>query len=156
MATAQSLAETTAMHLSMSRTLMRSPASRYTQLPPNEAARSLAVTVSSGVKTPLSMASIMSSSVMIFVTLAGKPGSSAFFSNSTVPVSFSIRIADGAAMVSAGASASAEADRGIISRDTVRARHRIFFMAPSGIHACFCQEPMNAGSRVFTGLPDYV
>jgi hypothetical protein len=36
--------------------------------------------MSSGPKTPFSMASIRSSSVMILVTLAGKPGSSAFFS----------------------------------------------------------------------------
>ena len=68
---------------------------------------------------------------MIFVTLAGKPGSSAFFSNSTVPVSFSIRIAEGAAMVSAGVSAQADRGRQAQSRDRVRTRQNNCFMAPS-------------------------
>ena len=68
---------------------------------------------------------------MIFVTLAGKPGSSAFFSKSTVPVSFSIRMAEGAAMVSAGASARAGSGRQAQSRDRVRIKQKNCFMAPS-------------------------
>ena len=79
-ATAQSFAETTAMHLSISLTLICSPASRYTQLPPKDAARSLAMTVSSSLSLPASISSTMSSIVMIFVMLAGNPGSCAFFS----------------------------------------------------------------------------
>ena len=59
--------------------------------------------MSSGLSAPFSIASKIRSIVMILVTLAGKPGSSAFFSYRTSPVSFSIRIADGAAIVSAGA-----------------------------------------------------
>ena len=84
------------MHLSMSLTLICSPASRYTQLPPKEAARSLAVTVSSRLSFPLSMSSTMSSMVITLVTLAGKRRSRAFFSYITVPVSFSISSAEGA------------------------------------------------------------
>ena len=80
MATAQSLAETTAMHLSISLTLICSPASRYTQLPPKEAARSLAVTVSLSRALPLSMSSTISSMVITLVTLAGKSRSWLFFS----------------------------------------------------------------------------
>ena len=45
-----------------------------------EAARALAVTVSSRESFPASMSSTMSSSVMILVTLAGSIRSSAFFS----------------------------------------------------------------------------
>ena len=121
------------MHLSISRTLMRSPASRYTQLPPKEAARALATTVSSGLSAPFSMASMISSIVMILVTLAGKPGSSAFFSYSTSPVSFSIRITDGAAIDSAGFSAAAAwaGQRGSASRLTASTKQTVRFIAPS-------------------------
>ena len=99
MAMAQSFAETTAMHLSISSTLICSPSSRYTQLPPKDAARALAVTVSSSFSLPLSMSSTMSSIVITFVTLAGNMRSCAFFSYSTSPVYFSISIADGAEML---------------------------------------------------------
>ena len=101
MATAQSLAETTAMHLSISRTVICSPSSRYTQLPPKEAALALAVTTSSRLSLPLSMSSMISSIVITLVTLAGNRRSCAFFSYSTVPVSFSISSADGAETLSA-------------------------------------------------------
>ena len=98
MATAQSLADTTAMHLSMSLTLICSPSSRYTQLPPKEAALALAVTVSSRRIFPASRSSTISSMVITLVTLAGKPLLWASFSYSTSPVSFSISMAEGAVM----------------------------------------------------------
>jgi hypothetical protein len=47
------------------------------------------------------MASTMSKMVITFVTLAGSRGVSASFSYSTRPELFSIRIAEGAAMVMA-------------------------------------------------------
>ena len=80
MATAQSLAETTAMHLSMSETVMRSPSSSHTWLPPMEAASAEAVTSSESVISPPSTASAMSSMVITLVTEAGGRRSSAFFS----------------------------------------------------------------------------
>ncbi len=80
MATAQSLAETTAMHLSISETVICSPSSSQIWLPPMEAALELAVTIVSSVMSPLSTASAMSSIVMTLVTEAGEPRSFAFFS----------------------------------------------------------------------------
>ena len=77
------------------------------------------------------MASMMSSMVMILVTLAGKPGSSAFFSYSTSPVSFSIRIADGAAMDNTGASAAEARGQGSASRLRARIKLTVRFIAPS-------------------------
>ena len=77
------------------------------------------------------MASMMSSMVMILVTLAGKPGSSAFFSYSTSPVSFSIRIADGAAMFSTGASAAAAWAQGSADRHRARIKLTVRFIASS-------------------------
>ena len=71
-ATAQSLAEATAMHLIISSTVRLSPSSSQIWLPPMEAAALLAVTLSSIEIVPASTASAISSSVMIFVTLAGE------------------------------------------------------------------------------------
>ena len=70
-ATAQSLAETTATHFIMSETESCSPTSSQIWLPPMEAARSEAVTMSSSASSPESTASAMSSSVMTLVTEAG-------------------------------------------------------------------------------------
>ena len=65
-----------------------------------------------------------------YVRLKGDDGSgsSAFFSNRTSPVSFSIRIAEGAATLNAGPSARAA---GAASRNRTRIRLTIRFMAPS-------------------------
>ena len=97
-ATAQSFADTTEMHLSISWTLIFSPSSRKTQLPPKEAALSDAITVSSSEISPFSIASTMSSMVITFVTLAGAMRSCAFFSYITSPLCFSIKTAEGALM----------------------------------------------------------
>ena len=70
-ATAQSLAETTAMHFIISATLICSPCSSHIWLPPMLSARAEAVTVSSSDSSPESTASAASSSVMTFVTDAG-------------------------------------------------------------------------------------
>ena len=80
MAQAQSLAEDTAMDLSISATLICSPTFRYTWLPPLAAAASEAVTMSSHRIFPPSIASMISSMVMTLVTLAGARGSRALFS----------------------------------------------------------------------------
>ena len=80
MAQAQSLAELTAMDLSISLTVMVSPTFRYTWLPPLAAAASEVVTVSSMEILPLSMASMISSMVITLVTLAGAKRAWAFFS----------------------------------------------------------------------------
>ena len=80
MATAQSLAELTAMHLIISSTVICSPSLSQIWLPPMAHALVLAVTTASVESRPLSSCSKMSSSVMIFVTLAGERRSSAFFS----------------------------------------------------------------------------
>ena len=80
MATAQSLAELTAMHLIISSTVICSPSLSQIWLPPMVHALALAVTTVSVESRPLSSCSKMSSSVMIFVTLAGERRSSAFFS----------------------------------------------------------------------------
>ena len=79
-ATAQSFALTTATHLSISDTLMRSPSSSHIWLPPMDAAAGEAETMSFGSIPPPSMASMIRSMVIIFVTLAGEQCSCAPFS----------------------------------------------------------------------------
>lgn len=72
-------------------------------LPPIDAACALPVTVSSYESAPESMASIVSSSVITFVTLAGSRGVCSSLAKSTVPVCFSIKRAEGASSVSSSA-----------------------------------------------------
>ena len=79
-ATLASLPEDTAMHLIMVSRVCTSPAARYTWEPPMELAYSLVVTWSVRLTFPLSMASKVRSSVMIFVMLAGLRRSAAFCS----------------------------------------------------------------------------
>ena len=74
------------MDLTISSTVMVSPAFRNTWLPPLAAAASEAVTMSPQPIWPESMASIMSSRVITFVTLAGASLSCSFPFSSTVPV----------------------------------------------------------------------
>ena len=154
-ATAQSFAETTAIHLSISLTLMRSPSSRYTQLPPKDAARALAVTVSSRLIFPLSMASTMRSMVMTFVTLAGNRRLCASFSYRSVPVSFSISTAEGADMVMSpsrsGSSAKAGAEPSNIAKHSKKTK--VLFMSSSH----FALTQAYALSRAaMPGLQNYV
>ena len=75
MAQAQSLAEDTAMDFIISSTVMLSPTFKNTWLPPFAAAASEVVTESPQLILPLSMASMMRSMVITFVTLAGASGS---------------------------------------------------------------------------------
>ena len=74
------MADTTATHFMSSATLISSPCSSQTWLPPIPAAREEAVTVSSRESAPSSTASAASSRVITFVTEAGARGSSAPFS----------------------------------------------------------------------------
>ena len=131
MATAQSLAELTAMHLSISSTLICSPSLSQIWLPPMELAWALAVTMSLVSSWPLSSCSMMSSSVMIFVTLAGDRFSSAFFSYNTVPVERSIRIADGADIFSSSSVGCAIAGVSSSSAASSRQIHRFICSALS-------------------------
>lgn len=64
-------------------------------LPPIDAACALPVTVSSYESAPESMASMVKSSVITFVTLAGSRGVCSSLAKSTVPVCFSIKRAEG-------------------------------------------------------------
>ena len=73
-ATAQSLAEAMAMHLSSSSTVRVSPSLSQTWLPPMEAAWAEAVTVSVRASSPRSMASQAKRRVITLVTLAGSRG----------------------------------------------------------------------------------
>ena len=72
------------------------------------AALALAITVSSKLISPASIASAIRRIVITFVTLAGSSFLSASFSYSTEPVSRSIRIAEGAGITSSEASAGTE------------------------------------------------
>ena len=95
-ATAQSLADTTAMHFIISRTLIRSPSARYTQLPRKDAARALCGdgVVRESVPPrypPLSAAASSPSSRSPEGSACAPP-----FSYSTSPVAFSISTAHGA------------------------------------------------------------
>ena len=69
------------------------------------------------------MASMVSSSVIILVTLAGSSFSCSFLANSTVPVSFSISTAEGADTSTARALT--------LSSNTAPISARIFFMMTS-------------------------
>ena len=145
-ATAQSFAETTAMHLSISATLICSPCARYTQLPPKLAARVLAVTVSASDMRPESTSSAMSSIVITFVTLAGKPRSCAFFSYSTSPVTFSISTADGADTLgtapagSAGAAQAAGDSSAAVAAKSKNRMEKRFILLPVPSQTSFCSR----------------
>ena len=102
-ATAASLPETTHTALMRSSTRICSPSLSQIWLPPIDAACALPVTVSSYESAPESMASIVSSSVITFVTLAGSRGVCSSLAKSTVPVCFSIKRAEGASSVSSSA-----------------------------------------------------
>ena len=95
-ATDASLPEAMTMHLIRVSTVWISPSSRNTWDPPIDFAWALVTTSSVRRIFPDCRASKIRISVMIFVTLAGFLGSSAFFSQITVPVDASMRIADGA------------------------------------------------------------
>ena len=86
-----------------SSTRICSPSLSQIWLPPIDAACALPVTVSSYESAPESMASIVSSSVITFVTLAGSRGVCSSLAKSTVPVCFSIKRAEGASSVSSSA-----------------------------------------------------
>ena len=89
-ATAASLPETTHTALMRSSTRICSPSLSQIWLPPIDAACALPVTVSSYESAPESMASMVKSSVITFVTLAGRRRSCALCSKSTSPVDRSI------------------------------------------------------------------
>ena len=95
-ATAASLALATIVAFTISSTLMVSPGSSQISEPPMDAAWAEAVTVSSHCIFPLSSASMTKISVITLVIEAQALTSWEFFSNSTVPVSASIRTAAGA------------------------------------------------------------
>ena len=141
-ATAQSFAETTQMHFSISLTLIFSPCSRYTQLPPKDAARSEAMTVSSRLISPRSIASTISSIVMTFVTLAGGSLSCEFFSYMTSPVTFSVSIADGAEISISLSVSVFIAYTGLVSKARHSAAQMSFFIAipPLKSYACAARD----------------
>ena len=145
MATAQSLAELTAMHLSISSTLICSPSLSQIWLPPMELAWALAVTMSLVSSWPLSSCSMMSSSVMIFVTLAGDRCSSAFFSYNTVPVERSIRIADGADIFSSSSVGCSSAIAGVSSSSAASSRQIHRFIC-SALSVDFSLSPYAGGA----------
>ena len=96
-ATDASFPEATTIHLIIVSTVCFSPSSRKTWDPPILLACALVVTSSVSWSVPFSSSSKISSSVMIFVMLAGLRCSDAFFSYRTVPVCASIKRTDGEA-----------------------------------------------------------
>ena len=124
-ATEQSLADTTATAFTMSRTVICSCSFSQIWEPPMEVAWVEAVTVSSQLSAPLSMASMTSSRVMTLVTEAGSYCLVAFSSYKILPVVFSISTAVGADRPM-GAEARAV---GISKAAAARRAARIRFMA---------------------------
>ena len=98
-----SFAETMEIPVRSSSSVCTSPGSIYIWLPPIPAARSLMVTLSESDMRPESIASHMSSIVMTFVTLAGGSFLLGFWLKRTRPEAASVRMADVAAMLRAGA-----------------------------------------------------
>ena len=126
-ATAQSLAETTATHFSISATVSTSPSSSQIWLPPMEAAWAEAVTGSSREMRPWSTASHTSSMVITLVTLAGSRTAWASFSSSTAP-SRVISTAEGACTATAGAAGPSSAAQGTANIMTTSTAASILFI----------------------------